>query len=257
MDQQVILREQRFFDQEAGGLTTDESLLIPPDQFERYSRARFNPLNYPKDTLFAQLIPLKGKQVLDYGCGHGENACLLAALGAEVTAFDLSPLSIAKARRRAELHGLAERIHFSVCAAGELPYPSASFDLVTGFAILHHLHLILEPVYHEIRRLLKPKGKAYFIEPISNSPFLRWMRHCIPVKPDATHDERQLFDKDFEPLKKYFSCVEYHYSYCTDRMGFALGSGVSRYLRWADYHLQRLFPFVRRYYGKVLVIAHQ
>src|SRR5947207_8897584 len=39
---------------------------------------------------WAQLAPLAGKSVLDYGCGHGMAAVVLARHGAKVTAFDLS-----------------------------------------------------------------------------------------------------------------------------------------------------------------------
>src|SRR5262245_46764163 len=87
----VLAREQHFFDQEAADLV-DRDLLIPPDQMERYKHARRGARNTPKDALFALMLPVQGKRVLEYGCGHGENAVHLASCGAEVTAFDLSPL---------------------------------------------------------------------------------------------------------------------------------------------------------------------
>src|SRR6185312_10278864 len=44
---------------------------------------------------------VSGLPVLDYGCGHGMAAVVLARRGAQVTAFDLSPGYLTEARRRA------------------------------------------------------------------------------------------------------------------------------------------------------------
>src|SRR5690242_9252367 len=122
----VLASEQRFFDDQAAELARQE-LLIPPDQIQRYRLARPHPANIPKETLFSHLLPLHGKRVLDYGCGTGENACLLAACGADVSAFDLSPASIDLARLRAAAHGLSNKIRFDVLPAGKTVYPDQSF----------------------------------------------------------------------------------------------------------------------------------
>src|SRR5439155_7321293 len=141
--------------------------------------ARVHPLNIAKDALFSRLMPLEGMKVLDYGCGTGENAVLLAACGAQVTAFDLSPFSITQAKRRAEAHGLGGRIHFDTLAAGQTGYPRHSYDVVIGFAILHHLHQDLASIYGEIDRILKLDGTAYFVEPVANSALLRALRRLV------------------------------------------------------------------------------
>ena len=85
---EVLAREQKFFDLEADGLAL-EHLRIPEEQIARYRNARPSPWNLSKDALFAHLGRLDGQLVLDYGCGHGENACLLAACGAQVCAFEV------------------------------------------------------------------------------------------------------------------------------------------------------------------------
>lgn len=252
----VLARERAFFDREAAALA-DQDLLIPADQLERYRQAQGNASNISKDALFAKLRPLDGKQVLDYGCGHGENSILLAACGARVTAFDLSPESVAKARRRAELHGLADRIQVDVRAAGQTDYPPASFDVVAGFAILHHLHWMLPTIFAEAARVLKPGGIACFTEPVANSPLLRALRPLIPVKSYATPEERQLVYQDLEPLREHFASVELIHFYCLERLHRLLGSSVRRPLRKLDHQVQHVLPFLRRYYGEVLVIARR
>lgn len=249
-----IESEREFFDQEAATLT-DEDLFLTESRIRRYRLARPSPLNIPLDSLFAHLLPLEGKHVLDYGCGNGENSILLAACGAQVTAFDLSPVSVAKTRRRAELNGLADRVTVDVHQAGQTGYAPASFDVVVGIAVLHHLHTILPAIYEEVARLLKPGGTAAFIEPVANSPLLRALRSMVPVKRHATEDEIQLVYRHLEPLRSSFSSVEIFHFYCLERLHRVLGKSVRKPLRWLDYHGQQLFPFLRRFYGQVLILA--
>jgi SAM-dependent methyltransferase len=51
---------------------------------------------------FAKLTGIPFARVLDLGCGPGRHSIPLARLGAQVTAVDLSPFLLAKARSRAE-----------------------------------------------------------------------------------------------------------------------------------------------------------
>src|SRR5947199_2988884 len=50
---------------------------------------------------FEMLGDVRGRRVLDYGCGHGMASVVLARHGAAVTGFDLSAGYVAEARRRA------------------------------------------------------------------------------------------------------------------------------------------------------------
>jgi SAM-dependent methyltransferase len=252
----VLDREQAFFDQEAAALT-DRELVIDASQTRRYREAQLRPGNIPKDTLFARLNPLAGKRVLDYGCGHGESTCHLANCGAEVTAFDLSPQSVAVARRRAEVNGLAGRIRFDVRRAGETGYAPGSFDAIIGFAILHHLHEMLPTIYSEVRSLLAPGGTAYFIEPVANSRVLRRIRGLVPVSANATPDERQLQYADLELIRRHgFSGVHYDHFHCLTRLTRMTGGRGETPLRWLDYGLLRSAPFLKSWYGVVLMTAN-
>jgi SAM-dependent methyltransferase len=181
----------------------------------------------------------------------------LAACGAQVAAFDLSPVSVAKTQRRAELNGLADRITVDVRTAGQTGYEPASFDVVVGIAVLHHLHTMLPEIYQEVAQLLKPGGTACFIEPVANSPLLRALRRIIPVKRYATEDEIQLVYGHLQPLRSYFASVEIFHFYCLERLYRILGNRVRKPLRWFDHQAQRFLPFLRRFYGQVLVIARR
>ncbi|HEX3127678.1 MAG TPA: class I SAM-dependent methyltransferase [Thermoanaerobaculia bacterium] len=249
----VLADERVFFDREAAALQNDD-LILPQDQIERYRRARLGPGNIAKDAMFALLHPLEGKEVLDYACGHGANACLLAACGARVTAFDLSPKAIEKARHRAELNGVADRIQFDVRAAGDTGYPPDRFDVVIGCAVLHHLHMALPEVCEEIVRVLKPDGTACFLEPVANNAFLRFLRPLVPVSRYATENERQLRYQDLEPLRQLGS-LELHHFLFLERLHRIFGDWVRVPLRWHDHHAQRVFPFLRPLYGEVVIVA--
>ncbi len=150
---------------------------------------------------FAKLGPLKGKRVLDYGCGHGMAAIVMARAGAMVSAFDLSPGYVREVRERAHANGVA--IDARVANGEELPYPDCSFDAIWGCAILHHLDLA--KAASELKRVLKPGGVAAFCEPWGGNPFLSFARRRLPYPgKHRTPDERPLVAGDLAPLRETF-----------------------------------------------------
>jgi 2-polyprenyl-6-hydroxyphenyl methylase/3-demethylubiquinone-9 3-methyltransferase len=78
--------------------------------------------------------PLKDRKALDVGCGAGLLAEPLARLGAEVTAIDAAPETIAAARYHAEGQRLA--IDYRV---GGVETLEGSFDLVTSMEVIEHV----------------------------------------------------------------------------------------------------------------------
>ncbi len=150
---------------------------------------------------FAALGPLAGRAALDYGCGHGMAAVLMARHGAHVTAFDLSPGYVRECGARAVANGVTVR---AVVADGEqLPFPDDSFDAVWGNAVLHHLDLAKAAA--ELRRVLRPGGVAVFAEPWGGNPVLEFARRHLPYPgKHRTADERPLMPADLAPLRAVF-----------------------------------------------------
>src|SRR5947209_8329171 len=68
----------------------------------------------------ARLGPPRGRHVLDYGCGHGMAAVVLARGGARVTAFDLSRGYLAEAAARATANGVG--VDFVQADGERLPF---------------------------------------------------------------------------------------------------------------------------------------
>lgn len=76
-----------------------------------------------------------GRRVLDAGCGTGENALHLAALGHLVTGVDAAETAIEHARDKAARRGLTAT--FAACDARELPGYDGDFDTVVDSGLFH------------------------------------------------------------------------------------------------------------------------
>jgi SAM-dependent methyltransferase len=148
---------------------------------------------------------VQGLRVLDFGCGHGMAAVVLARRGAKVTAFDLSWGYIAEARQRAQANELT--IDFVQANGERLPFENESFDRIWGNAILHHLNV--RAAGKELLRILKRGGIAVFAEPWGENPILSWARSRLAY--DGKHrtpDEEPLRRKQIQFLRCIFPHVE-------------------------------------------------
>jgi SAM-dependent methyltransferase len=153
---------------------------------------------YPREYCYALLGDVRGKSVLDLGCGDGADVVALAKRGACVTGCDISPHLIAVSQRRVALTCTAQEallVNLRAGSAYALPVDDDSADVVMGFAILHHLDLALAA--REISRVLRSGGRAIFMEPLRNSAIVRWVRRAIPyATPDVSPDEHPLTDAE-------------------------------------------------------------
>lgn len=99
-----------------------------------------------------------GSRVLEVGCGTGRTACYLAAQGCYVTAVDIRPRMIRKARRRAKEAGVSVR--FAVADACRLPLADRSYDAVLCESVTLFLKKRIQAL-REYRRVLRPGGWLY------------------------------------------------------------------------------------------------
>jgi ubiquinone/menaquinone biosynthesis C-methylase UbiE len=95
------------------------------------------------------------KRALDLGTGTGKAAFILANRypEAEVVGADLAPEMLADARNRMPPE-LADRVRFEEVDAEQLPYPDASYDLVSLANMI--------PFFDELARVTAPGGSVVF-----------------------------------------------------------------------------------------------
>lgn len=147
-----------------------------------------------------------GSTVLDYGCGSGWASLLLAQVATRVKAFDISEGQIAVLTRAAEANNV-RNIEARVADGEALPYGAGEFDYVFGSGVLHHLRL--ERCLPEIARVLKPGGRAAFVEPWGHNPLInawRYVKHHIID--DIPGTDRPLKRSDLGLFRRHFEQVE-------------------------------------------------
>ncbi len=133
---------------------------------------------------------LKGKCVLDVGCGGGILSESMAGRGAEVTGIDLGE----KALKVAQLHQLESgaKVDYRLVAVETLANEQPeSFDVVTCMEMLEH---VPDPaaVVRACARLLKPGGKAFF-STLNRNPkaylfAVLGAEYVLNLLPRGTHD---------------------------------------------------------------------
>jgi SAM-dependent methyltransferase len=234
--------EQAFHDcqarQRAAGLDADPAALFVNDDAYLDHESWIRPA-------LAQFGDVAGLDVLDYGCGHGMAAVVLARRGARVTAFDLSARYVAEASARARANGV--NIAFVQADGEHLPFADASFDRVWGNAVLHHLDL--DVAARELLRVLRPGGMAVFCEPWGENPLLEWARRRLPYPgKEHTPDERPLRRRDLRRLRRVFPVVEMRGFQLLSMAGRVLPRGrlLSLLRRGDDWLLPRL-PALQRF----------
>jgi 2-polyprenyl-6-hydroxyphenyl methylase/3-demethylubiquinone-9 3-methyltransferase len=106
------------------------------------------------------IAPLKGRKVLDVGCGGGILAEAMARRGARVKGIDLSE----KALKVAQLHRMESRVavdYEAVSAEALAESESATYDVITCMELLEH---VPDPgsLVRACSRLARPGGEVFF-----------------------------------------------------------------------------------------------
>jgi SAM-dependent methyltransferase len=249
--------EEFFRSHVAGHLVVSDSIR------GRYLHPR-HPDLFPLEKMFELVGDVRGKTVLCFGCGNENSTVILALKGAKVFAFDLSIAAIEQQLAMARVNSVADGIHAIVSAAEELPFKNASFDVVFGSAILHHLPDSIATAVRELVRVMKQDAFAVFSEPVERTELMRRLRKLFPANPELSPYERKLRNEDFRLFASDFNLEFFPYN-LFGRLSPLLERGIlsrlpaiSRFLLNSflriDSFLLRI-PGVRRLAGVVVLRA--
>jgi 2-polyprenyl-3-methyl-5-hydroxy-6-metoxy-1,4-benzoquinol methylase len=143
------------------------------------------------------LSEAKDKIVLDYGCGEGYGANILAQRAKRVFAVDSSAEVINEAKQKYP----AENIEFKFVDPDvgiSSVFAENSFDMIVSFQVIEH---ISDPARYlsQIYDLLKPEGKFYLTTPNASQRLLPFQKPW-----NQFHIKEYTHDSLYEALNKHF-----------------------------------------------------
>ncbi len=259
-------REQEFFDEYWSRFRDGAQVNLDP--IAGKERRPWNSYWYVFEAAKG-LYEAGARKLLDFGCGGGINAAILASLGFEVTGFDISPRCVENAKQVAQAHQFSDRCHFSVQASESLEYPDEYFDAVVGIDILHHVEIASSVA--ECVRVLTPGGTALFREFIEVPPIDRvrntaLVRIFFPKEKILDHwgyiteDERKMNDQDIALIRELCpNMTEQRFTVFArlDRLLRSPGDRRASYLEKFDYWLCNKIPALNKLGGSVVLELHK
>jgi len=99
---------------------------------------------------------LAGQRALSIADGEGRNSVWLAQRGLVVTAFDIAPRGVAKARALAARAGVA--VDYHVASVEDWPWTPEAFDMVAAIFVQFATPAVRERMFAGMLQTLKPGG---------------------------------------------------------------------------------------------------
>ncbi len=155
--------------------------------------------------MLERLVQPVGKVILDVGCGGGTLVRALAKRGAHPTGLEISAKQLAPALAHDEQH----RARYVVGRAQALPFADGSFDAVVFMRALHHVPPAdLARALTEARRVLRPEGCVYVVEPLAEGSYFELLSLVEDEREARAAAQRALEDSGASDLERA-TTVEY------------------------------------------------
>jgi len=201
------------------------------------------------------------EKVLELGAGTGGTATLLAKRGASVVGIDLLPFRLAEARVRAVEHNVVASIDFALMDAMHLAFPDNTFDFIISKSVL--VFTEHAQTAQECYRVLKPGGKAIFIENMRHHPAV-WLYRKVFLK--YSGKLRYFSVSDIETVGAEFERLEHREFHLSSVSALfwqkclpvpILYRGSLRFLKAIDTSLLKCLPFLKRLCWITAMICHK
>ena len=164
-----------------------------------------------------KLGELRGRTLLDVGCGLGEASVYFALEGATVTATDISPGMCDAAQRLAAANGVTLTTHVSAIEDLGLA-PGQQFDIIYTGNTLHHADI--SAMLDNILPHLKPGGVFVSWDPVAYNPIINLYR--VIATQVRTEDEHPLRLRDIRAVTSRFEHAEVSWFWLTTLLIFML-----------------------------------
>lgn len=153
----------------------DRALEPGSPEFFAHIRPWMNPYKFPwiMERIEREAARLKGKQLLEIGCGMGFDSVEFLRRGVRVTATDLTPNAVALARKHFEVEGLHPE-DVRVESVLDLSFADETFDAVWANGVLHATGDTALAI-RECRRVLRPGGRAIISHFYRKPSWMYWM----------------------------------------------------------------------------------
>ena len=180
---------------------------------------------------FLNLDSVKGKRILELGCGMGTDAVKFAEAGAHVVCVDLTPAAIDLCKKNFEVRGLSGEFFCGNIEELHTFLPSSyleSFDLVYSFGVIHHTPNPSKAV-EEVSRFLKKGGEFRFMVYSRFSYKLFWLMNL--------HNQWSMgsMDSIIQQYSEAQSGCPVTYTFTFDEVKTLLGDGFTIQTIWKDH----------------------
>lgn len=223
LDTSSKVEERTFYDNEyvrPPGEKPKTPVSVLRQQWERYDA--------PQNRLLRKVVgDLGGKTVLLIGNGASrKELTFLEHMPRWLVYSDLSPRASQAIQSEFDFDPYSSRVRFAAIDAENLPFEDASFDVVYGHAMVHHLPNV-DRFLRGVFRVLKPGGKAVFMDdaysPVWHYSKQTWLKPLMKYSHRRTGISPEDYrfsmsggfkESELEPLMTRLGVVPYFHRSC-------------------------------------------